>query len=109
MGMLSFLLIVAAIVVVIIWAMSKSKAESKLAGNLPKRREARPELLSTPTHSVLSQKEELWATRRQQATKNASSQKPFVPGSEARRQAHYDGYSRRDRHHLAPQARLKHG
>ena len=50
--------------------------------------------------SPLSHKEELWERRRNQAAKDFTAVQLFVPKSEATDEPEYDGYSRRDRHHV---------
>jgi hypothetical protein len=65
------------------------------------------EKLTPTSHDRLSQKEEIWEARRQFAQKNLSSVKKYVPKSAVSDQPEYDGFSRRDRHHLKPARRIK--
>lgn len=75
-----------------------------------KRRELRktaPEKLTPTTHDRLSRKDEIWEARRQFAQKSFDSPHKFVPRSEQGPEPEYDGYSRRDRHHLTPAGKVK--
>jgi hypothetical protein len=65
------------------------------------------EKLTPTTQSRLSDKEEVWEARRKFAEKELASFQRFVPKSEAEERSGYDGYSRRDRHHLTSKARAK--
>ena len=65
------------------------------------------EKLTPTSHDRLSHKEEIWEARRQFAQKNLSSVQRYVPKSEASDQPEYDGFSRRDRHHLTPAGQIK--
>ena len=65
------------------------------------------EKLTPTTHDRLSDKEEIWKARRQFAEKNLSSMQRFVPKSLATDEPEYDGYSRRDRHHLTTKGQVR--
>jgi hypothetical protein len=92
----------------VVWAMRRSKT-----GTIPATKHTSTkanlssDLLSTPTDSRLSHKEKMWETRREQARKGSSAPNRFIPKSEAAKEAQYDGYSRRDRHHLSATEHVK--
>ena len=56
--------------------------------------------LETPADSVLSHRDELWKKRTHDAAMDVVRTNRFVPKSDASFEPEYDGYSRRDRHHL---------
>lgn len=58
--------------------------------------------LETPADSVLSHRDELWQKRTHDTSMDVVRTNRFVPKSEASFEPEYDGYSRRDRHHLTP-------
>jgi len=55
----------------------------------------------------LVNKEEIWKARQRHASEGYTPRKSFVPKSELKGEAEYDGYSRRDRHHLTKAANIK--
>jgi hypothetical protein len=108
MEIIYFLIIICVCAFAVLWAMRKSKTGTGLAGKRAST-QANPsdELLATPADTLFSHKKKLWATRRKQATKGFSNPRRFVPRSEAAKESKYDGFSRRDRHHLASTAEIK--
>lgn len=65
-----------------------------------KERKARAQLLETPAVYTLSRPDQPWHTRRQPATSKGPRPEPIKARFESN-DPHYDGYSRRDRHHIA--------
>ena len=59
------------------------------------------EKLVTPADSVLAHRDELWQMRTRGNSMDVAETNRFVPRSV---EPEYDGYSRRDRHHLTPKA-----
>jgi len=98
MGTIYFLIIIGLLAFVVVWVTRKPSADlgrSKSANQSP-------EKLMPASHDRLSHKEEVWAARREQVRKDFSRPKQFIPKSSAKAEREYDGYSRRDRHHLTP-------
>lgn len=103
-----FLLFIGVCAFAVVWATRRPKAETNLAGKRATRKAKSPaELLTTPADNRLSHREEIWKLRRKQAKKGFSNNKKFVPKFEAAKEAEYDGYSRRDRHHLTVNEHVK--
>jgi hypothetical protein len=71
-----------------------------------KERRARAEQLKTPAVYTLARPDQPWHTRRNPATAGRSQAETFGLLSESH-DAEYDGYSRRDRHHVTGKARIK--
>jgi hypothetical protein len=85
--------------------MNRSKKQTDLAPR--SRRQAKSDLLTTPADHLLTHKEDLWEKRRKQAARGPKPQRKFVPKFEQRAEPEYDGYSRRDRHHVTPRASVR--
>lgn len=84
----------------VMWATSKSKKETELAQqHKSKLKKSRAELLETPADYTLSRPDQLWFTRKSKSALGVTPTNLFAPKSEAPR-PEYDGYSRRDRHHV---------
>jgi len=110
MEMVIFLVLVGVFGIVVLVAARKSRSRTNLARrSAAKGINAPDEKLTIRSDTVLGNKNEMWKTRREQATQNFSTKQTFVPKSEAEKQPIYDGYSRRDRHHLATQAKAREG
>ena len=58
----------------------------------------------TPPDTILSHRDELWNARREAAHGDVIPTNRFSLKSESSREPEYDGYSRRDRHHLTSDA-----
>jgi hypothetical protein len=97
-----FLVFVGVIAFAVVWAARKSNNDKKDLASKRKSKKANstPDLLSTPAGTRLSRKDEIWELRREHASKDLSAAKRFVPKFESGAEPQYDGYSRRDRHHL---------
>lgn len=78
---------------------SEKKVDAAHARKL-KERKARAQLLETPAVYTLARPDQPWHTRRQPAKRVGPRPEPFEPRFESN-DPHYDGYSRRDRHHIA--------
>jgi hypothetical protein len=85
---------------------SKSKTDLERRRSHSTFRPASEKML-LPTDSRLVNKEEIWKARQQYASEGFAAPKPYVPKSELKAEAEYDGYSRRDRHHLTKAAKVK--
>ncbi len=103
-----FLIFIGVCAFAVIWVTRRSKKRTDLGS---RRTSARNNLhsdkLLTPADNRLAHKNELWEARRQQANKDLRSRQQFIPRFEAAKEAQYDGYSRRDRHHVTPSEAVK--
>lgn len=101
MEIVIFFVFVAVCAFALVWASRKTKAETELAHKRRSRRnKSRSEKLVAPRDALLSHKDEVWATRRQHANSGVQDTNKFVPKSASEGNPEYDGYSRRDRHHV---------
>ena len=101
MEIVIFFVFVAVCAFALVWASRKTKAETDLAHKRRAvRNKSRSEKLVAPRDSLLSHKEEVWATRRQHANSGVENTNKFAPKSSSDGNPEYDGYSRRDRHHV---------
>lgn len=96
-----FMLFIAAGIALLLWAMNRSKTRVDLA---PRKSKRAKDKLSTPVDTLLAHKNQMWETRRKRALRESREQQTFVPRFEQKEAPEYDGYSRRDRHHLTPTA-----
>ncbi len=102
MATIYFILFVVVCALVVFWAMRKSQTETDLVRQrkIAQLKKSGAEKLETPRDNLLSHNNELWQSRRQRPTTGVSRTNQFVPKSELRGEPEYDGYSRRDRHHV---------
>lgn len=101
MEIVIFFVFVAVCAFALVWASRKTRAEADLAHKRRlKRNKGRAEHLVAPRDNLLSHNDEVWATRRQHATSGVEDTNKFVPKSVSDGTPEYDGYSRRDRHHV---------
>jgi len=93
---------------VVMWATGKSKKATELAQQRKaKVKKSRAELLETPADYTLSRPDQLWFTRKTASALGVTRTNAFALRSQAS-EPEYDGYSRRDRHHLLdPNAAIK--
>ena len=84
----------------VMWATSKSRKQTELALKRQARaKKVRAELLETPAEYTLARPDQLWFTRKSKAELGVTPTNLFAPRSVAS-DPEYDGYSRRDRHHV---------
>ena len=103
-----FLIFIGVCAFAVVWATRRSKTDTDLGTRRTPTRDKPPsDKLLTPADNRLAHKKELWEARCKHATKGFSSDKPFIPKFEATKEAQYDGYSRRDRHHLTATEHVK--
>ena len=101
MEWLLFVVFVAACALLLFKATRQSKKKVDLEHERKlKERKARAQLLETPAVYTLARPDQPWHTRRQPATTGVSRPEPLKPRFESN-DPQYDGYSRRDRHHIA--------
>jgi hypothetical protein len=85
----------------LVWASRKTKSEAELARqNRMARNEERTDKLVSPRDNLLAHGDQVWQSRRQHANSGVEEINPFVLKSEATDGPEYDGYSRRNRHHV---------
>lgn len=96
-----FFVFIAACAFALLWASRKSKSEAELARKQRlSRNDTRAEKLVAPRDNLLTHRDEVWQKRRKHATVGVTATNRFVPKSETIDAPEYDGYSRRDRHHV---------
>lgn len=101
MEIVIFFAFIAVCAFALVWASRKTRSEADLAHRKRlKRNEGRSEKLVAPRDNLLAHGDEVWQSRRQHATTGVAPTNQFVPKSEASGNPEYDGYSRRDRHHV---------
>lgn len=106
MEIIYFIMFVAACAVLLMWAAGKSgKKRKNQAKTQALRAQARgkkqqADLLSTPSSYLLSNRGEVWRQKREKAVEDVIATNRFVPKSVSAGEPEYDGFSRRDRHHV---------
>ena len=97
-----FIAFVVACVLVVAWMADKSKKRNARMAAKKKARvpTQRAELLTTPSNYLLANRDNVWQKKRHSATEDVIVTNRFVPRSKSRGEAEYDGFSRRDRHHV---------
>ena len=68
----------------------------------------RSELLKPPADNLMAHRREVWQKRQQKVKRDGAKAPDFIPRFEKEKEGHYDGYSRRDRHHLTPTGEAQH-
>lgn len=102
-----FLVFVGICAFAVVWVARRPRAKTHLGKKHGSSHTDRSsEKLIPTTRDVLSSREEVWAARKKQTGQDFSAPKRFVPRSEASAEPLYDGYSRRDRHHVTPKGRI---
>ena len=101
MGLFLFIVFVAACVVLLCQVIAKSKTPiDKAHSRKPQRKKASAEQLETPAVYTLARPDQPWHTRRHSAATGTPRSVRPAPES-GPEELEYDGYSRRDRHHVA--------
>jgi len=96
-----FLCFVAAGAIGLMWMMRKPRPDIELARKKrAEKRKTHAKILETPIDSIESNPGGLGHTQRHSTASGVASTSRFVPKSAAPDGPQYDGYSRRDRHHL---------
>jgi hypothetical protein len=107
MGTIYFLIATGVIAFFVVWATRRSSKSHDLEKKSYSAEGKQAFEKLTPTsHDVLSRKEEIWEARRSQVKRDFSAPRRFVPKSVAAAEPQYDGFSRRDRHHLTPKGQI---
>ena len=101
MEIVIFFMFVAACALALLWASRRTNTETDLARRKrAHRNRARAEKLTAASEALMSSKDEAWHTRRHHASMGVQRVNRFAPKSESGGVPEYDGYSRRDRHHV---------
>jgi hypothetical protein len=96
-----FFVFVAACALALLWASRKTNAESELERRKrAHRNKTRAGKLTAKSEALMSTGEEVWNSRRHHASMGVQRVNRFAPKSESGGVPEYDGYSRRDRHHV---------
>lgn len=101
MEIVIFFAFVAICALALLWASRKTKAETDLAHRKRAHRNRhRADKLVAKREALMSKNDAVWETRRHHATTGVDRVNRFAPKSESAGIPEYDGYSRRDRHHV---------
>jgi hypothetical protein len=104
MEIVIFFVFIAVCAFALVWASKKTKSEADLQHQKRLgRNKSRAEKLVAPRDSLLAHNDQVWQSRRQHAHSGIVATNKFVPKSEDSGTPEYDGYSRRDRHHVTDQ------
>ncbi len=109
MEIVVFFVFIAVCAFALVWASRKTRSETELARRKRQdRNKSSADKLAAPRDNLLSHNDQVWQSRRQHATSGVEATNRFVPKSEDSGTPEYDGYSRRDRHHVMdPNAHIK--
>jgi hypothetical protein len=103
MEIVYFIVFIAACAGLVMWATGKSEKRNsaeKALKNRVKVRQDQSELLTTPANYLLANRGEIWQKKRMHVTEDVIATNRFVPKSVSAGEPEYDGFSRRDRHHV---------
>jgi hypothetical protein len=103
MEIVYFIMFVAACAMLLLWATRKSGRRRKdhaLLREQARLKKQQADLLSTPSSYLLANRSEVWAKKRQNGAEDVIVTNRFVPKSVSAGEPEYDGFSRRDRHHV---------
>jgi len=96
-----FFVFVAACALALLWASRKTQAETDLERRKrAHRNRARAGKLTAKDEALMATGDGVWHTRRNNASTGVQRVNRFAPKSESGDIPEYDGYSRRDRHHV---------
>lgn len=102
MEIVYFLSFIGICFVILLFVTRSSRRGKELTGKQRNVLSSGTEKLKTPADTVMAHRDELWQMRRRDSTMGVVRTNRFVPKSESSFEPEYDGYSRRDRHHLTP-------
>jgi hypothetical protein len=104
MEMVYFLVFIAVSLGLVMWLSRKSRDTHSLERRKERGNLSRARRLRQPVDSRLAHRDELWNAHRQEAQRDVSRTDRYIPRSEKSDAPEYDGYSRRDRHHVTSKA-----
>jgi hypothetical protein len=102
-----FLIFIGVCAFVVVWKTRRPKSQTDLSGKNKTKYGTSTEKLARPIDNRLSHREQIWQARQKRTTKTFVEKPTFVPKSLSGSDPEYDGYSRRDRHHLTPSGHVK--
>lgn len=102
-----FLAFIGVCAVAVFVATRRSKTPKNLAARRKEKRPITTEKLYHPADNRLAHHEQIWAERQMRTSKTFEEKPSFIPKSVSGGDPGYDGYSRRDRHHLVPKGHVK--
>lgn len=97
---IAFVSVCAVIVVAAVRPSKKKQKEQVRQQHKLRSKKAQTELLSTPANYTLSRTDQVWRSKRRKHVEDVTVTNRFVPRSKSAGEPEYDGYSRRDRHHV---------
>jgi len=106
MEIIYFIIFVVACAILLMWAAGKSgskrkqQAKNRAIRDTARGKQKQADLLSTPSSYLLANRDEVWRQKRQKAAEDVIVTNRFVPKSVSAGEPEYDGFSRRDRHHV---------
>jgi hypothetical protein len=100
MGIAAFLLFIVVCFGFLMWLSSRSNGRKELSATRRQLKTSKDDKLYTPADNVLAHRNRLWQERQRAARSDVTPTNRFTPKSESLGEPEYDGYSRRDRHHL---------
>jgi hypothetical protein len=100
MGIAAFLLFIVICFGFLVWLSSRADNRNELSAARRQSKKKPDDKLYTPADNVLAHRNQLWRKRRRAALTDVTPTNRFTPKSESSGEPEYDGYSRRDRHHL---------
>lgn len=102
-----FLVFIGICAIAVVWATRRSQSPTNLAGNNKTKSTPASNKLHQPVDNRLAHRDQLWKARRDRTSKGYIEHQSFVPKSESHGAPEYDGYSRRDRHHLTKSGQVR--
>jgi hypothetical protein len=103
-----FLIFVGVCACAVVWATRNTKKKTNLAArNKARQAKMSSDKLATPADARLAHKRQIWEARKHLVTEGYDGRQSFIPKSVAGGDPEYDGYSRRDRHHLTRSGHVK--
>ncbi len=103
-----FLIFIGVSAIVVVWATRNTKTKTNLAArNKAKQARMSSDKLITPADTRLTHKRQMWEARKNHAGKDYVEKQSFIPKSVSGGDPEYDGWSRRDRHHVTVSGHVK--
>lgn len=103
MEIIYFISFIVACSFLLMWATGKSKKRKNTKQGLkrkPRVNKEQSDRLTAPSNYLLANRDDLWQKRREHAADDVIATNRFVPKSVSAGETEYDGFSRRDRHHV---------
>jgi hypothetical protein len=104
MEIVLFLIFIAISLGLVMWLSRNSRDTHNLGRNKSRDNVSQAGKLRQPADTRLTHRDELWNTHREEALRDVTRTDRFILKSEKSGAPEYDGYSRRDRHHVTSRA-----